>query len=145
MLFFLSSLLGKYRQSFFHFVCYMYYYQYQYHHHYHYYYLYYHNRYHFHCYSLVIYSSRPEQAIRELQILRRGRLRVRDFLNTEYSSRVNQRHFGGKKESRRHSTTNFSENVVLTETSYKVLEVLSFCGREMAQAPSVKITVLIFW
>ena len=29
-----------------------------------------------------------------------------------------------------------------TETSYKVLEVLSFRGRE---APSVKITVLIFW
>ena len=64
-LFFLSSLLGKYRQSFFfHLVCYMYYYQYQYHHHYHYYYLYYCNLYHF--YSLVIYSLRAEQAIREL-------------------------------------------------------------------------------
>ena len=33
---------------------------------------------------------------RELQILRRLPLRVRDFLNTEYCSRLNQRHFGGK-------------------------------------------------
>ena len=66
MLFFLSSLLGKYCQSFFHLVCYIYYYHYQYHHHYHYHYLYYHNLYHFHCYSLVIYSLRPKQAIREL-------------------------------------------------------------------------------
>ena len=39
----------------------------------------------------------------------------------------------------------FSENVVVTETSFKVLEILSFCGREMAYAPSVKITVPIFW
>ena len=30
------------------------------------------------------------------QILRRGRLRVRDFLNTKYCSRMKQRHFGGK-------------------------------------------------
>ena len=34
--------------------------------------------------------------IRDLFTLRRGRLQVRDFLNTEYCSRVNQRHFGGK-------------------------------------------------
>ena len=33
---------------------------------------------------------------RELQILTRGRLQERDFLNTKYCSRVNQRHFGGK-------------------------------------------------
>ena len=33
---------------------------------------------------------------RELWILRRGRLRARDFLNTEFWLRVNQRHFGGK-------------------------------------------------
>ena len=32
----------------------------------------------------------------------------------------------GKRGSRRHSTTSFSENVAVTETSYKVLEVLSF-------------------
>ena len=38
----------------------------------------------------------------------------------------------------------FSENVMVTETSYKVLEVLSFCGWEMASAPSVKMTALIF-
>ena len=29
--------------------------------------------------------------------MRRERLRKRDFLNTEYYSRVNQRHFGGKR------------------------------------------------
>ena len=34
---------------------------------------------------------------RELKILRRGQLRERDFLNTEYFSREKQRHFGGKK------------------------------------------------
>ena len=33
---------------------------------------------------------------RGLQIVTRGRLQVLDFLNTEYYSRVNQRHFGGK-------------------------------------------------
>ena len=31
--------------------------------------------------------------IRNLQILRRGRLRVRHFLNTKYCTRVSQRHF----------------------------------------------------
>ena len=30
----------------------------------------------------------------------------------------------------------------MAETSYKVLEVLSFCGRDMAYVPSVKMTVL---
>ena len=34
--------------------------------------------------------------IRGLKIPTRERLRVRDFLNTEYCSCVNQRHFGGK-------------------------------------------------
>ena len=34
---------------------------------------------------------------RDLQILRRERLRVRDFLNSKWCSRVNQRHFGVKK------------------------------------------------
>ena len=51
----------------------------------------------------------------------------------------------GKQDCRRHSTTSFSDNVVVTETIYKVLEVLSFCGREMTWAPSLKITLLIFW
>ena len=37
----------------------------------------------------------------------------------------------GKHDCRRHSTMSFSQNVVVTETSYKVLEVLSFCGWEM--------------
>ena len=33
------------------------------------------------------------------------------------------RHFGGKRDSRRHSTTSFSENVVVAGTSYQILEV----------------------
>ena len=33
----------------------------------------------------------------------------------------------GKRDSRRRSTTSFSENVVVAETSYQMLEVLSFC------------------
>ena len=49
-----------------------------------------------------------------------------------------------KHDCRHHSTTSFSENVMATETSYKVWEVLSFCGCEMASAPSVKITAWIF-
>ena len=38
----------------------------------------------------------------------------------------------GKRCSRRHSTTSLSENVELAETSYQMLEVLSFCDREGA-------------
>ena len=33
---------------------------------------------------------------------------------------------------------------MVTETSFKVLKILSFCGRDMAYAPSVKLIVLIF-
>ena len=36
----------------------------------------------------------------------------------------------GKCGSRRHSTASFSENVVVAKTSYQMLVVLSFCGRE---------------
>ena len=57
---------------------------------------------------------------------------------------MNQRHFGGKSGSRRHSTTSFSENVEVAETSYQMLEVLSFCDRERVQPPSLKVTVLTF-
>ena len=36
----------------------------------------------------------------------------------------------GKRGSRRHSTTSFSENVEVAETSYQMLQVLSFFDRE---------------
>ena len=36
----------------------------------------------------------------------------------------------GKRGSRRHSTTSFSESVKVAETSYQMLESLSFCDRE---------------
>ena len=36
----------------------------------------------------------------------------------------------GKRGSRRHSTTSFSENVEVAETRYQMLVVLSFCDRE---------------
>ena len=52
--------------------------------------------------------------IGELYILRRGRLRVRDFLNTEYCCVI----LAGKGDSRRQSATSFSENVVVAEKSY---------------------------
>ena len=48
----------------------------------------------------------------------------------------------GKLDSCRHS--GFSENVVVPETSYQMLEVLSFCDPERAELPSIKITVPIF-
>ena len=42
-----------------------------------------------------------------------------DFLNTEYCSGVNQRHFCGKHDSR-HSSTSISENVFVAGTSYQL-------------------------
>ena len=36
----------------------------------------------------------------------------------------------GKRDSRRYSTTSFSENVEVAETSYQMLEVLSFRDQE---------------
>ena len=48
----------------------------------------------------------------------------------------------GKSVSRRHSTTSFSEKVVVAETSYQMLEVLSFCDQLRVQPPSLKVTVL---
>ena len=49
-----------------------------------------------------------------------------------------------KRGSRRHSTTNFSANVVVAGTSYQMLKVLAFCNLERAQPPSITITVLTF-
>ena len=48
----------------------------------------------------------------------------------------------GKCGSRCHCTTSFSENVVVVETTYEILVVLSFCDQERAQPPSINITEL---
>ena len=51
----------------------------------------------------------------------------------------------GKRGSpRRHSTTNFSENVEVEKTSYQLFEALSFCDRESAYTSSLEVTVLTF-
>ena len=50
-------------------------------------------------------------------VLRSGRARTNVIL-------------AGKRGSCGHSPTSFSENVEVTETSYQMLEVLSFCVRE---------------
>ena len=50
----------------------------------------------------------------------------------------------GKRDSRRHSTTGFSENVVVAGTSYQILDVLSFCYRERPKPSTIKINSLIF-
>ena len=42
------------------------------------------------------------------------------------------------------STTSFGANVVVAETSYQLLQVLSLCDRERAKPPLIKITVLTF-
>ena len=47
-----------------------------------------------------------------------------------------------KRDSRCHSTTSFSESVVVAKTSYKILEVLAFFSRERSQPPSRMIAVL---
>ena len=67
-----------------------------------------------------------------------------NHLNTKKCTRVNQRLFGEKRDSCRHSTTSFSENVVVAETSYQMLEALSFCDRERVLPSSIKMTVLTF-
>ena len=50
----------------------------------------------------------------------------------------------GKRDSLRHSTTSFSENVVVAGICHQILEVWSFCDREGAKRSPVKITALIF-
>ena len=50
----------------------------------------------------------------------------------------------GKRDSRRHSTTSFNENVVVAEKSYQMLEVLSLCDQERDYPPLIKKTVLMF-
>ena len=50
----------------------------------------------------------------------------------------------GKRDSLRHSTTGFGQNVVLEETSYQMFEVLSFYVRKRAYPPTIKITMLTF-
>ena len=50
----------------------------------------------------------------------------------------------GKRNSRRHSNTSFSENVVVAGKSYQILEVWSFCDRERVKPSPMKITALIF-
>ena len=50
----------------------------------------------------------------------------------------------GKRDSRFHPTSSFSENVIVAETSYQTLEVLSFCDRERVspRPPFIKLTML---
>ena len=62
---------------------------------------------------------------RPLHPKRRGRLQGGDFLNTKKSRARTSVNLAGKRDSRRHSTTKISENVVVVETSYQMLKVLS--------------------
>ena len=48
----------------------------------------------------------------------------------------------GKRGNRRHSTTTFSESVIVVGQSNQMLEVLAFYNLERAQPPSITITVL---
>ena len=50
----------------------------------------------------------------------------------------------GKRDSRHYSTTCFMKNVLVEESSYQMLEVLTFCDREGTQTPSIKITAVTF-
>ena len=44
-----------------------------------------------------------------------------------------------KRGSRRHSTTSFCQNVVLAETSYQMLQVLSLCDQSTMKLTGVSI------
>ena len=46
----------------------------------------------------------------------------------------------GKRDSRRRSTMGFGQNVVVEETSYRILEVYLFCNRQRAKTSPKKIT-----
>ena len=50
----------------------------------------------------------------------------------------------GKHDSHRHSTTSFSEKVVVAEASYQMLEVLAFRDRERFCAPPIRTPVQLF-
>ena len=50
-------------------------------------------------------------------------------------SPVKQRNFGGKRGSHRHSTTSFSENVVVTETSNQCKTFYHFAIRRRLNLP----------
>ena len=50
----------------------------------------------------------------------------------------------GKCDSHRHSTTSFSENVVVAKTSCQMLGILSFSDQERASPPSTEIKELTF-
>lgn len=54
-----------------------------------------------------------------------------------------QRHLAGNRDSHRYSTTGL-DNVIVTESSHRMLEVLSFWHRKRAESPSIKITVPTF-
>ena len=86
--------------------------------------------------------SNKRSLTRHLKILRQGRLRERNFLNYQVMRARDQRILAGKRDSRRRSTTGFSENVVVTETSYQMLEVYHF--RSGPIDPSTKMSVPTF-
>ena len=50
----------------------------------------------------------------------------------------------GKCDSRRYSSTNFKENVIVAKTSHQLLGILSFSDRERALPPSKEISQLTF-
>ena len=61
------------------------------------------------------------------------------FFNSKQCARVNPLRFGGKnrRDSRRiHSARGFRENVAVSETSYQMLEVLSFCESQIGAEKS---------
>ena len=47
-------------------------------------------------------------------------------------------------DSHRHSTTSFSDNIVVAKTRYQMLGILSFSNRERALPPSTEIAELTF-
>ena len=50
----------------------------------------------------------------------------------------------GKSDSHHHCTTSFNKNVVVVQTSYQMLGILSFSDQERTLPPSTKISKLTF-
>ena len=80
-------------------------------------------------------DGRSESEIRDLQILLRFYW-LRGVILKKPRAWISDV-LAGKLDSH-HSTTAFSENVVVTETSYQMEEILSFCDRKRALTLSIK-------
>ena len=85
--------------------------------------------------------AHDEEYIRDLQILGREGLRVRDFLKEPHRAHANWRHFGGKNViSSSFQYEVLQINVVLSKQVKNTVAVWHFSIKKKAQLPAIRIT-----